>query len=175
MWTSNVQPLTIPQATMQDNQQSPFLRLPPELRNRIYEDLLVSEEVVGVTSLGYHQWTPPSLLHTCHQIRSEASKLYYAANIFQICSRWHQDRLEGAFEMQEWLHALCKPQQDMLRRIRIDWTNNSFQDHLDQFYDAENIIKKYEQRQKDKSITIKKYDQHLKDNGIAIREGVVYI
>ena len=55
-------------------------KLPAELRNRIYRELLQ-----GTTT--HHIQTPfdfkePPLLQVCHQIRNEASSIYYAENSF---------------------------------------------------------------------------------------------
>ncbi|KAK5121497.1 hypothetical protein LTR85_005330 [Meristemomyces frigidus] len=58
----------------------PFLELPPELRTRIYELVLVSPD----ERLIMKDEPSPALLRTCRQIRTDASSLYYAQNTFLI-------------------------------------------------------------------------------------------
>lgn len=67
-----------------------LLELPPELRNHIYEFVLVSPD----EALIMKNSSSPALLRTCRQIREEASSLYYGQNIFLItnaeslCIQW---------------------------------------------------------------------------------------
>jgi len=60
---------------------SPLLALPPELRNHIYYDALIEDEIY-VRSNDPSTLQEPSLLRTCCRIRSEASPIYYASNNF---------------------------------------------------------------------------------------------
>jgi len=74
-------------ATEDGIMKSPLLELPPELRNRIYSDVLVQATTVHVTTTtAKPNWNVPSLLHTCRQIRSEASGIYYSSNTFRFAS-----------------------------------------------------------------------------------------
>ncbi|KAK5120770.1 hypothetical protein LTR85_005836 [Meristemomyces frigidus] len=57
------------------SQESPLLSLAPELRNRIYETVLIVGEGVDISS-----GRRPALLASCSAIRQEATKLYYARN-----------------------------------------------------------------------------------------------
>ncbi|KAF7192719.1 hypothetical protein HII31_05945 [Pseudocercospora fuligena] len=54
-----------------DKQPCYLLELAPELRNRIYEDVLVENKRVPINK----GLRPPALLHTCKQVRDEATKL----------------------------------------------------------------------------------------------------
>ena len=62
---------------------SPLLRLPPELRNKIYQLVIVKHESIHIdkTTFNNHQ---PSLLRTCCAIRNEAVKIFYAESQFSI-------------------------------------------------------------------------------------------
>jgi hypothetical protein len=64
---------------MDDNCQ--LLSLPPELRNRIYEMVLVQSQTVMVAPAGISE---PALLSTAKQVRNEAIQIYYGQNIFHI-------------------------------------------------------------------------------------------
>ncbi|KAK5684304.1 hypothetical protein LTS10_004171 [Elasticomyces elasticus] len=59
-----------------------LLDLPPELRNAIYEYVLVIEQPITITKTS--KWTQPGLLRVCKQIRHEAASLYYNTNKFRI-------------------------------------------------------------------------------------------
>ena len=57
-----------------------FLRLPPELRNRIYEYALLCPDFITVAA----GLKPPGLLQTCRQTRAEATDIWYQRNKFSI-------------------------------------------------------------------------------------------
>lgn len=88
-------------ATMATNrtQHSHLLDLPPELRNRIYREVLLKTDSIQVTGQGYER---PSLLTTCRQIRSEGLSIFYHENSFSILmsdydiSVWHKWIRRGA-------------------------------------------------------------------------------
>ncbi|EME82994.1 uncharacterized protein MYCFIDRAFT_80567 [Pseudocercospora fijiensis CIRAD86] len=63
-------------------QDSPLLSLPPELRNQIYELILISppESKPTITPT----YLPPALISVCHQIRTESLKLWLSSNTFSI-------------------------------------------------------------------------------------------
>ncbi|KAK5116315.1 hypothetical protein LTR85_009287 [Meristemomyces frigidus] len=73
---------------------SPFARLPPELRNQIYEPALTlgqpittlwwptSDNFLSVRSSGLHH--PFALAQTCRAMRSESSALCYNLNAFEL-------------------------------------------------------------------------------------------
>jgi hypothetical protein len=56
---------------------SPFGRLSPELRNQIYELVLLEAAPIDIIAE-----QRPALLHTCPQLRQEALGLYYHQNAF---------------------------------------------------------------------------------------------
>ncbi|KAK3655902.1 hypothetical protein LTR22_010060 [Elasticomyces elasticus] len=59
-----------------------LLDLPPELRNAIYEYVLVLEQPITITKTS--KWTQPGLLRVCKQIRHETASIYYNTNKFRI-------------------------------------------------------------------------------------------
>jgi hypothetical protein len=70
---------------------SPLMRLPPELRNRIYEEVLqMSGEVNMILTSKVvkepDQSIPLSLTTTCLQLRAETSRMFYALNTFVLAT-----------------------------------------------------------------------------------------
>lgn len=60
----------------------PFLRLPPEVRNLIYEHALRLDD--GICELNEEENFPePALLFTCKTIRTEAIGIFYSVNSFK--------------------------------------------------------------------------------------------
>ncbi|KXT12092.1 hypothetical protein AC579_1875 [Pseudocercospora musae] len=64
-------------------QTSPLLKLPAELRNRIYHETLADSNQPNTFHLSKESMEPP-LLTTSHQIRTEASGIFYANTILQF-------------------------------------------------------------------------------------------
>lgn len=56
-------------------------KIPPEIRNSIWRNVLVSSDPIHVTKDQPHQ---PSLLRTCTQVREEASSIYFNENQFEL-------------------------------------------------------------------------------------------
>ncbi|KAK5137726.1 hypothetical protein LTR08_007297 [Meristemomyces frigidus] len=61
-------------------QDSPLLALAPELRNRIYHYTLLSDAPIDTNCKDASK--EPALLATCHQVRKEATGIYYSENTF---------------------------------------------------------------------------------------------
>ena len=73
-------PDTLPQSVA----QSPlFVKLPPELRDRIYE-YAVYQRLCKVTTA--HDIVEPALLFTCKIVRKEAIGIFYAANMLAVAT-----------------------------------------------------------------------------------------
>lgn len=66
---------------MADPPQPHLLRLPPELRNRIYDELLATVSQPFI--LTQERLSPP-LLQVCRQIREEHNGMFYNATTFQF-------------------------------------------------------------------------------------------
>ena len=66
-------------------------KLPAEMRNRIYREVLVDPECVFIEDA--EDFQEPPLLQTCRQIRQEAITIYYRENYFCICAEgFNSDR-----------------------------------------------------------------------------------
>lgn len=113
-------------------QDSPLLNLPAELRNRIYELTLVKGEPVKILQILLPQQSSvrrshtartmmqmkaenkdlarePALLHTCQQVRNEATAIYYGGNTFYV-----RDKAT----LLNWSHAIGETKWAMLRRVQ---------------------------------------------------------
>jgi hypothetical protein len=113
-----------PSTSINDNM---LLKLPAELRNRIYELALLEDGDIDT-----HTWcTPvdiptlaislsglrpqkfynsePSLLLTCRQIRREGLPIFYGVNTFSV----------GILGCSEWLRGLTAEKRDMVKRVRV--------------------------------------------------------
>ncbi|KAK5124133.1 hypothetical protein LTR85_001836 [Meristemomyces frigidus] len=76
-------------------ENSPFARLAPELRNRIFELALKSDDPIVIFERYFYNGTvrlfgaegqsrPTSLFRTCKTIHNEAAQLFYAINTFEV-------------------------------------------------------------------------------------------
>ena len=74
---SNVASLALEKVTPQ--RHALILDLPPELRNKIYETVLNSEEEIDITTD-----QQPSITKVCRQFRQESLGLYYSRNEFKF-------------------------------------------------------------------------------------------
>ena len=63
-----------------------FLSLPSELRNKIYEQVLVDQESIDPFTLSYLRPLTPELLRTNSTVCREASSLLYAQNHFDFAT-----------------------------------------------------------------------------------------
>jgi len=104
---------------------SPLLRLAAELRNRIYFDVLVAEDVIELRrdvddNDDDRCWTSPGLLRTCRQIRMEARQIYYANNVFTIPYKSYRSCREYGREVVHWLETLGQQQRSMLTRFNLN-------------------------------------------------------
>ena len=72
------------------------LDLPAELRNRIYEFVLVEDEPIVLFDWNLrctdYRWQP-KLLRTCKTIRSEAGPIFYGQNTFHYPRPWKTPKL----------------------------------------------------------------------------------
>ena len=84
---------------------SPFSKLSPELRNRIYEYALKSDKPFDITTtapcgkprnkMSYIQGNPLALATTCRVIKNECTQLFYANNTFKVTG----DDTDHVFEL----------------------------------------------------------------------------
>ncbi|KAK3116837.1 hypothetical protein LTR53_002401 [Teratosphaeriaceae sp. CCFEE 6253] len=104
---------------MDPQSESPLLKLPPELRNRIYHEALVELNVIQVqaTRCDPANWQPPGLLQTCRLVRAEASKMYYTNNAFWVDVQGEVQ--SDIAPVLPWLRALDANARDALRGVQL--------------------------------------------------------
>ena len=94
--------------------------MPTELRRRIYEEVFVSSTTleISATSPG-----PPKLLEVNHQIRDEATEIYYNKNKFEIVlQNCDIDPVIGAY--QSWREQSADNAEPPIRLVgQPRWTN----------------------------------------------------
>ncbi|KAK5713593.1 hypothetical protein LTR15_011293 [Elasticomyces elasticus] len=117
--------------------ESPFLRLPPELRNSIYKLALQQPEPASIRRLGKTESRQPSsqlpyhataLTRTCKLIRGEATQLFYAINTFIILCE-HVNHRYKLLLLCDFLDQIGQQNKSALRSINIDI--GSFTDFYD--------------------------------------------
>lgn len=95
---------------------SPFSKLPTELRNQVYEMVLVDDtSSIRVFHKPKECQPPFALLGTCREIRRQAAPIYYGQHAFFV---FGHDRAEVNGVMVDWPRALGAARQ-LLRQIRI--------------------------------------------------------
>lgn len=87
-----------------------FNKLPGELRNKIYDLVLLEEDIIavrfgrwrpGTTKRHTHiRWKEPGVLRASKWIRNEAKAVYYRGNIFEVKTRTNQIQ-----EACDWIHS----------------------------------------------------------------------
>lgn len=96
-----------------NQEKCPLFLLPPELRNRIYDFVLLSEPQLSIDgrhkALQLPPATPPGLLQTCKCIEREATAIFYGRITF-----WYQ--CTPAFL--KWLHVIGERRRKLLLKIR---------------------------------------------------------
>ncbi|KAK3724911.1 hypothetical protein LTR37_000959 [Vermiconidia calcicola] len=107
----------------------PLLKLPPELRNRIYEFAVPSPNVVNLEPWTFC-WMPrgsgtppidqtlvaqPALSKTCRQIRAEALTIFYTSTVFLM-----DDYLDNRAAIEPWLVAIGGENRARLRQVYIE-------------------------------------------------------
>lgn len=98
---------------------SPLMRLPPELRNRIYDLVVIESQPITISIRKRRFGTPmrpPALLHNCRQLRAEASPVYYSSNIF-IAEEGQRSTL-GPLET--WLRMIGEEARGLVHRIHFN-------------------------------------------------------
>ncbi|UJO21944.1 uncharacterized protein CLAFUR5_09259 [Fulvia fulva] len=87
--------------------------LPAELRNKIYEYALIEDNEISITPT----YQLPPLLRTCHQIRGEATLMYWGCNTFGVFMRDYDVSLLLALLRKPW-----RPYFFGNRAIRLHYT-----------------------------------------------------
>ena len=101
-------------------ESSPLARLPPELRNTIYEMVVLEEDPIDIeadqTTLAF---PIPGLLRTCSQLCAEASSIFYGRNIFVVSNPEFSYVNETECILHEWLRMLGGTNRALLREVRL--------------------------------------------------------
>ncbi|KAK4900613.1 hypothetical protein LTR27_002329 [Elasticomyces elasticus] len=103
------------------DKQSPFLKLPAEIRVRIYEAALIEHHAIETRPWTYANeqtltWHPHPLLQTCRMIRNEATKIYYAENALNVGSPGVEEDFERLMDL---LRTLDPELRLALRHVRL--------------------------------------------------------
>lgn len=104
-------------------EQSPFLRLPGELRNRIYEYALVEGKPVKVFP---GKTRPPQLLGTCKTIREEGIKIWVSSNDFDFPSINRDAKYFALFQKHFFKYKVDKTKRNVKIgdwKGRVNWWN----------------------------------------------------
>ena len=95
------------------NESCALLKFSPELRNKIYRLVLLSEPDVSIDGQHLRRpkplFTVPPLLRSCRKIAQEASAMWYGGTIFYY---------ERTAVLSAWLHMLGVKKCKLLRKIR---------------------------------------------------------
>lgn len=131
---------------------SPFAKLPPELRDHIYDAALrFSDDVVlselrreggsGLYSESDTKQVSLGILLLCQQITKEATKRLYAINTFAVV----QNKVDASCDevLSKFIHSIGKTNAESLQSIRVSYTltqgtifNGQFRSHLRRLRDV---------------------------------------
>ncbi|TKA60485.1 hypothetical protein B0A49_02213 [Cryomyces minteri] len=123
--TSDSSPAKVTQVI--DAATSPFLKLPPELRNQIYSLLLIRSSPIWVCSWNWilrgGQWQAeyqqPPLACVCKQIRDECLPIFYG------CNEFSGNILGPYLRLCFWLKAIGSKNRHSLRHLWFEQGNNA--------------------------------------------------
>ena len=135
-----------------DNQSSALLSLQPELRNTIHRLCLKNERDIAIRSSTWTSHQPP-LLRTCHQIRSEALKIFYEENKFTVdIEDW-----DGTISQRLLKLRLLNSMRKKMPHFRIlgspSWTN--LKDWVRQYHASKNIRLLHWSRSRNADLTMR--------------------
>ena len=95
------------------NSQLSLIKLPAEIRNRIYERLVPSNK--WLTAYNRSSPTEIALLQVCRSIRADTVPMYYGNNTFALDLRTSEHR----FLAYAWINSLSVEAVNSLRKLRI--------------------------------------------------------
>ncbi|KAA6406618.1 MAG: hypothetical protein FRX48_09550 [Lasallia pustulata] len=132
----------------------PFLKLPPEIRNKVYNLLLITShphrsltpDIIGQVVRGEFEWNmcpdmgdSVSLLRTCKLVHQEASSILYGSNWFYFMERPSlgeddEDEDNGGADIPicdhmfvyPWLRLIGAQNRMHLRNLRLHFTGETF-------------------------------------------------
>lgn len=95
---------------MADQSNSPFFKLPPELRNAIYGTVFQNHTIEVVSAERNLKAQPPGLLVACKQVYTEAVEIFYSAVIVEGRS---------AIDIFDWALLMPKRYYDLVPAVRL--------------------------------------------------------
>ncbi|KAK4895460.1 hypothetical protein LTR27_006524 [Elasticomyces elasticus] len=110
---------------------SPFMRLPPDIRNFICDLVLIHDEPIILRPYGTDHINEPALLRTNHQIRRDSRPIYFGMNTF-VGSVYGLTRFVRTVERNHKLPVLKHLRCDNDRRDLHERRVYGSVDHLDQ-------------------------------------------
>ena len=90
-----------------------LLALPPEIRNTIYREVLVPTVDILITRKVIERET--ALLKVCHQIREEASSIFYGENKFKD---WRRSQ---AATVISWIRLIGNEHAGMIQQLTVNY------------------------------------------------------
>lgn len=100
--------------------QSPFFKLPAELRNRIYGLACFKE---GIVLIDYHgsrkHALQPALSRTCRALRNETLPVWYSNKFYMMTFKCLREKKCSTFCQYRWLRAIAPQQRKMLQHVYL--------------------------------------------------------
>ena len=90
----------------QNAQNSPLLKLPAELRNKVYRSILIADDEININMRDIQAYT--RILNVCTQIRTEASEIFYGENTFRITDAERQQPDTASFLQEAGIQNIAK-------------------------------------------------------------------
>ncbi|KAK5112303.1 hypothetical protein LTR85_011575 [Meristemomyces frigidus] len=103
------------------HQDSPLLKIPPELRNIIYDLVLTSDKPIDTQDTAAARVS--ALLATCTQIRREAAPIFYGQNTFSGTVH-RPGRRVNEITIFHWLTSIGKQQCALIQSLTLWWTSD---------------------------------------------------
>lgn len=113
--------LQVAQYDPRPDQTSGLFSIPPELRNAIYELLIVEQDdALRVVAKRNHEYaglkpSPPPLCQVCHEIRNETLPIFYGVNVFSMTLLCHSNVAMA----KGWLRETGNVKLSMVRHLRL--------------------------------------------------------
>ncbi|KAK3716981.1 hypothetical protein LTR37_006036 [Vermiconidia calcicola] len=92
-------------------ENSPFGRLAPELRNKIWALAVKKGEPIGIDA--YDDLEPP-ITKVCRQIRNECRGMFYAENDFEAIFIYHKNKL-----LRRWIKVIGRKRLAVVRSLTV--------------------------------------------------------
>jgi hypothetical protein len=83
-----------------------FLDLPAEIRNQIYELVVISKGIIGYAR-------PPNIAQVSQQVRRESLPIFYSNNIFNV---------QSASSLNAWIPSISEPNRHLIRHVTCHGT-----------------------------------------------------